>query len=123
MVVFSNRRLGARSELLVSPPVAAAMLRDTAAAARPAATGRWELELVRWLEQRAADGSIDLDVGDIAWTPEHFEIQRAFLIDAIRRASAMSEHASALRRWTQMIESHPRDCVVVGRRWHWSVNA
>jgi hypothetical protein len=121
VVVFSNRRLGARSELIVSPPVAAGMLRDTAACARPGATGRWEIELVRWLEHRARE-SIDafglgLDVSEIAWTPEHFEVQRSFLIGAIRRAAAISEHASALRRWAAMIEAHPRDSVQVGRRW------
>jgi hypothetical protein len=119
VVVFSNRRMGPSAELFVSPPVAAAMLRATASSARPSASGRWENELVRWLEQRAADVPAALDVADIAWTPEHFELQRTFVIDAIRRAAAISEHASALQRWARMIEVHPSDSVQVGRRWHW----
>ena len=122
MVVLSNRRLGPRAELLVSRPVAAAMLRAVAESARPSASGRWELELVRWLEQRAGAGS-DLDVADIAWTPDHFAVQRSFLIDSIRRAAAVSEHGSALLRWAAMIEAHPSTSVQVGRRWEWSLSS
>ena len=121
MVVFSNRRLGARAELIVSPPVAAEMLRATAATARPMATGRWELELVRWLEQRAGSAT-GVDVSEIAWTPEHFGVQRGFLIDAIRRAAAVSEHGPALLHWARMIEAHPTDSVQVGRRWEWMLS-
>jgi hypothetical protein len=119
VVVFSNRRLGASAELFVSPPVATAMLHATAATARPMASGRWETELVRWLDQCATEDGVALDVSEIAWTPEHFELQRSFLIDAIRRAAAVSEHASALERWARMIEAHPSESVQVGRRWHW----
>src|SRR5690606_17617451 len=53
MIVFANRRIGPAAELLVSPAVAASMLRATAEAARPEAAARWEHELVRWLEARA----------------------------------------------------------------------
>lgn len=115
MVVFSNRRLGPRAELLVSDEVAAAMVRATAAQARPRATARWEVELVRWLETRRAG----LDVSEIAWTPEHFDAQRRFLVEAIARAALGSEHGAALDRWRRMIEAHPRESVQVGRRWQW----
>jgi len=116
MIVFSNHRLGPASELLVSIKVAEDMLRATAEAARPTAQARWEIELVQWLGDRASRHG-GLDVGDIAWTPEHFEHQRRFLLDAISRAAEGCEHARALSRWARMIEAHPRESVQVGRRW------
>jgi hypothetical protein len=119
MVVLSNRRLGPSSELLVSPEVAAELLRDVAAVAGPLAQARWEHELVTWLERCAAAGRTSLDVSDIAWTPEHFERQRGFVLDAVRAAAAVSRHARALARWADMIEAHPRESVQVGRRWQW----
>lgn len=131
MVVFSNLRLGAGVELLVSNAIASSILRATAAAARPFAEARWELELVRWLEAQAeaapaaAAPSFEqvLDVADIAWTPEHFEPQRRFLIDAILRAAATGENTLALDRWRRLIEAHPADSVQVGRRWIWQPTA
>jgi hypothetical protein len=119
MVVFSNRRLGPAMELLLSEDVSAAMLRSTAAAAQPLAQSRWEHELVVWLEDRARQSGLDLDVGDIAWSPEHFERQRAFVVDAIERAALGSEHVRALVRWCRLVVEHPRDSIVVGRRWQW----
>jgi hypothetical protein len=119
VVVFTNQRIGPSAELLVSDEVAAAMLHETAEAASRAAEARWEHELVRWLEARAQTRGRALDVGDIAWTPDHFEAQRRFLIDAIVRGALRSEHAGALDRWRRMIEAHPRDSVQVGRRWQW----
>ena len=118
MVVFSNHRLGPTVELLVSREVAAQLLREVAAAAGPAARARWEHELVTWLERCAATGA-SFDVSDIAWTPDHFEHQRGFLLDAVQRAAAGSHHVRSLRRLQAMIEAHPRDSVQVGRRWHW----
>ena len=132
MIVFSNRRLGPAAELLVSAAVAGAMLRATAAAARPEADARWEQELVRWLEDRAEGPAgappapaaprgrppeAVIDVGEIAWTPDNFDRQRRFLLQAIERAAESSEHARALRRWAWMIEAHPKDSVQFGRRW------
>ena len=122
MVVFSNLRLGPSAELLVSAQVAQEMLAATACAARPMAEAHWEHELVRWLEARASAGARTLDVAEIAWTPEHFEIQRRFLIDAIALAARSSAHAAALGRWSRQIEVHPRDSVQVGRRWQWTVS-
>lgn len=119
MVVFSNRRLGPSAELLVSRGVAAELLVEVAAAARPGARARWEHELVTWLERCAAAEHAGIDVSDIAWTPEHFEHQRGFLLAAIRRAEVASPHGRALARWCQMIEAHSRELVQVGRRWQW----
>ena len=123
MVVFSNHRLGPSAELLLSDEVAASMLRSTAAAARPFAEARWEQELVTWLEGRAQTRTADIDVADIALTPDHFEPQRRFLIDAILRAAQTAEHALAFDRWRRMIEAHPADSVQVGRRWLWQPTA
>ena len=120
MLVFSNRRLGPAAELLVSPEVGAAMLRSTAEAARPLAQSRWEHELVVWLEDRSRRLGGDLDVGDIAWSPENFERQRSFLTEAIERAALGSDHARALGLWSRQIAGHPRDSIVVGRRWQWN---
>lgn len=114
--MFSNRRLGPSVELLLAPDVASAMLRDTALAVRETAAARWEHELGRWLETLAARIS-HVDVGDLAWTPEHFDAQRCFLVDAIDRAIATSAHEAILRRWKVMVAQHPRDSVQFGRRW------
>ena len=119
MVVFSNHRLGPSAELFVSDDVASMMLRETAAAARPFAEARWEVELVLWLDSRADVGSQMLDVSDIAWTPDHFAAQRAFVVEAIQRAARCGEHALAFDRWRRLVESHPADSVQVGRRWVW----
>lgn len=123
MVVLSNRRLGPSAELMVSAAVAGEVLREVARAAAPKASSRWEHELVAWLAQRAeAADEAPIDVGDIAWTPEHFEGQREFFLRAIERAKEDSEHARALARWAQMIEAHPRESVQVGRRWRWPIS-
>lgn len=123
MVVFRNRRLGPGAELLVSPDVAGVLLRSTAAEARPFARARWEVELVRWLEHLADVRTNELDVADIAWTPDHFQAQRRFLLDALDRAAVASEHLLVFERWRAMIEAHPADAVQVGRLWHWQPTA
>jgi hypothetical protein len=120
MVVFSNRHVGPSVEVLVSSVVASAMLRETAAAAMPFATSRWEHELVRWLVERAEQITAELDVSELAWTRDHFESQRSFVIAAISLAAASSDHAPAMTRWRKMIEDHPPESVQFGRRWAWS---
>jgi len=124
MVVFSNQRLGPGAELLVSDQVATEILRATAAAAAPFAEARWELELVRWLERRACGAPVtDLDVSEIAWTPDHFGMQQRFLLDAIRRASESGEHPAAFERWKRLIEAHPAESVQVRSLWNWQPSA
>lgn len=124
MMVFSNHRLGPAVELMVSGPVAASMFRQTAAAASTVASSRWEHELVRWLEDRASriGTTAATDVSEIAWSPEYFDRQRGFVLDAIERAAGGSPHSRLLRRWAQLIAAHPRDSVQFGRRWVWQPN-
>ncbi len=127
MLVFSNDRLGASAEIVVSNEVAAVMLQQVADAIRSRAEARWECELLRWLDDRAlaagrTTGTLAIDVSEIAWTRDHFDAQRWFLIDAVARAMLQSDHAAALDRWRRMIEAHPRDSVQFGRRWTWSLN-
>jgi hypothetical protein len=126
MLVFSNERLGASAELVVSNEVAAVMLQQVADAIRTRAEGRWERELLRWLDDRAlaagrTTGTLAIDVSEIAWTRDHFDAQRWFLIDAVARATMQSDHAAALDRWRRMIEAHPKGSVQFGRRWTWSL--
>ena len=128
MLVLSNARLGPSVEIVVSNEVAAAMLQAVADAIRSRAEARWELELLRWLDDRAlaagrTTGTEAIDVSEIAWTRDHFDAQRWFVVDAVARAMLHSEHAAALERWRRMIEAHPRDCVQFGRRWTWRVTA
>jgi hypothetical protein len=118
MLVFSNRRLGPALELLVSHEVALEMLLAVAERAAERAGGRWEHELVAWL-RGAARGIVSLaaiDVCDIAWSPEYFEHQRQFLLEAIRGAHR-DDLARPLRHWASLVKAHPRESVVVGRRW------
>lgn len=125
MLVLSNHRLGPAAELIVSRPIGCALLAGVADAARPLAGTHWEHELVRWLEDQVVriatttSYEVTLDVAEIAFTPRHFEGQRRFLLAAIDRARAGSEHSRALARWADLIEAHPRDSVQFGRRWLW----
>jgi hypothetical protein len=140
MLVFSNQRLGPAAELMVSREIATALLERVATAARDRASGHWEHELVRWLDEQIARISttnsitstgrnkadaarkssiLTIDVGDIAFTPQHFDRQRRFLIEAIEEAAQDGEHVRAAVSWVDMIKAHPRDSVQFGRRWLW----
>ena len=124
MLVLSNQRLGPAAELLVSREAAVAVLQSVAEAARPFASAQWECELVRWLDQQAvrvAETSVHfaIDVGDIAFTPQHFDRQRRFLLEAIEEARAETPYSRVLSDWAQLIKAHPSDSVQVGRRWMW----
>lgn len=119
MVVLSNRRLGLAAELVVSNDVAAQILRELANAAAPLASARWEHELVTWLVFHASALPDVIDVGDLGWTPDHFDVQRRFVTSALARAAITSDHASALDHLRKLIDLHPRDAVQFGRRWRY----
>ena len=131
MVVLSNHRLGRGFEMLAANAVASRMLRAVAAAAVTHASSRWEHELVRWLELQAAScdadvvrrASITIDVGEIAWSRDHFAAQKEFLIAAILRTAIHDEYARLLARWQELVEAHPAASVQVGRRWNWQPTA
>ena len=97
MLVLSNQRLGPWAELLVSRASGEEILRAVADAARSRATAHWEHELVRWLDEQSAwiaatdSHHLEIDIGDIAFTPQHFDRQRRFLIDAIEGAFKLNE--------------------------------
>ena len=127
MLVLSNQRLGPAAEVLVSRQIGCALFVGVADAARPIASAYWERELVRWLQEQATriesstSPEIRIDVGDIAFTPNHFAYQRQFLLDAIRRTRC--DHVRALARWADLIEAHPSDSVQFGRRFLWHSTA
>jgi hypothetical protein len=131
MVVLSNHRLGRGFEMLAANAVASRMLRAIAAAAATHASSRWEHELVRWLELCAASCdadvvrriSIAIDIGEIAWSRDHFAAQKQFLIAAILRTAPGDDYAGLLRRWRELVEAHPAASVQVGRRWNWHPTA
>jgi hypothetical protein len=118
--VFSNARLG--HEIAVPRLVAARAIAALAAAAAAAAHDRWEGELAAWLAAYARavmDGHAGFDVGDLAWTPEHFLEQQAFVVAALADAADRepSEVRVVLERIAGLIAGHDRSWVVVGRRW------
>lgn len=128
MLVFSNQRLGPAAELMVARDVAVSLLKLVAEAARPFANAYWERELVRWLDEQAVRAAVEraaisIDVGDIAFTPQHFDRQRRFLLEAIEEARAETPYARVLVDWADLIKAHPRDSVQVGRRWVWHSTA
>ena len=123
MFVLSNQSLGPAAELWMTHDTAVDILRSVAEVARPLARAVWERELVRWLEEQAVLSITSIDVGEIAFTPQHFEAQRRFLIASIMHASMVSEHSRILAAWAALIEAHPSDSVQFGRRWIWHTTA
>jgi hypothetical protein len=129
MLVFSNHCIGPTAELMVSRDVGASLVRSVAQVARVAASSHWERELVRWLDERAqwitssTSRAIVLDVSDIAFTPQHFDRQRRFLLEAIDGARTDTRYSRALTDWADLIKAHPRDSVQLSRRWIWHSNA
>jgi hypothetical protein len=124
MLVFSNQRLGPAAELMVSRDVAIRLLRRVADAARAFASAHWERELVRWLDEQAVRAAVTqlaltIDVGEIAFTPQHFDRQRRFLLEAIEEARTETPYSRVLTDWADLIKAHPRDSVQFGRRWLW----
>ncbi len=121
MRAFTNRRLGPAAEVFVSEDVARAILVATSVAAREAATARWEHELADWLATQAPI-EVDVDVADIAWSLDHFEAQRRFVLGAIERAARRCDHGRALALWGRQIEAYRREDVGARRRWAKSIS-
>lgn len=94
---------------------------------RARAVSRWELELVAWLDDRrwaVVNGvRAELDLIEVAWTPDHFADQQQFLLGLCDAAAARpiddpGVHG-ALTRVRGVVAAHRRSQVAYGRRWRW----
>ena len=127
MITFSNVRVDDTASFTASERDACALLEALAVAARERARDRWQLELVAWLVDRrgaiATAARAGVDIGEIAWTPEHFEDQQRFVVAAADLALDLAlldgPVADALARLRDLAAAHRRELVSVGRRWQW----
>lgn len=126
MITFSNLRAAESLTFTTSERTALALLAALTEAAREAAAGRWEHELGAWLgdRRRAIAGGVraGIDLGEVAWTPEHFPDQQRFVVAICRQASDRAGDAGVaadLARLAELALHHGREHVVVGRRWRW----
>jgi hypothetical protein len=120
--VFSNDKMG--HEVAVPRPVASLAVASVALAATTTARDRWQRELAAWLAEQAralAGGASGFDVGDLAWTPDHFAEQQRFMTEAIAYAAAgeSGDLRIALDQLAALVAGHERSWVLVGRRWTW----
>lgn len=120
--VFSNHRMG--HEIAVPRHVAAQTVAAMALAAAGEAGDRWQRELAAWLAAQArilSAGGPGFDIGDFAWTPDHFAEQQRFALDVVALAAAgeAGDLRIALDRLAALIAGHDRTWVLVGRRWVW----
>lgn len=132
--VISNLRLDDSCIVALSRGVMDRLLAAVIAAGHDRAAARWERELVAWLGHRREALRLGeragLDLSEIAWTPERFPEQRAFLmglldglLDGPGAANCDQELGHALREMRHLVEDYPRESVVVGRRWAWNGRA
>lgn len=126
MITFSNLRAAESLTFTTSERGAILVLGALVETAREAAAGRWEHELAAWLADRrwaiAGGARAGLDLGEVAWTPDHFADQQRFVVAICDRASdraAEPSLASDLARLRELAAHHGREHVVVGRRWRW----
>ena len=126
MITFSNLRAAESLTFTTSERGAIAVLGALVVAARAAAADRWEHELAAWLADRrwaiAGGARAGLDLGEVAWTPEHFAAQQRFVIAICDQASGRAADpglAADLARLRELAAHHAREHVVVGRRWRW----
>ena len=120
MITIGNLRADDAPVLALTRRAACDALDALARAATDLARARWEHELAAWLADRRraiATGALALlDVGEIAWTPERFAEQQAFVAACCARAADGSD---ALAHLAALIARHRRADVRVGRRWRW----
>jgi hypothetical protein len=133
--VISNLRLGDSRFVALSRGAIDRLLAALVAAGETRAAARWERELVAWLAARRdalrVGARAGLDLSEIAWTPERFPEQRAFLLGLVddlldqrtpepgADPEADPEIDDALREVHDLVADYPREIVVVGRRWSW----
>jgi hypothetical protein len=138
--LISNLRLGGERSVALSGATIDRLFAALVASGEGRAAARWERELVAWLGARR--GALrsgqrpGLDLSEIAWTPERFPEQQAFLLALIAAAAAVVDRPEdsdpkgerrdlrhALDDLARLVADYPRDTVVVGRRWAWDGGA
>jgi hypothetical protein len=142
---ISTLSLGVASAVALTGATIARLFAALVATGEGRAAARWERELVAWLGVRRgavrAGQRPGLDLSEIAWTPERFPEQQAFLLAVIEAAAAGVERREdldaerrgdrdggrdlrhALGDLARLVAAYPRDTVVVGRRWTWDGRA
>jgi hypothetical protein len=126
--VLSNLRRDDSCVVALSRAAMDRLLAAVVDAGHTRADARWERELVVWLDRRRealrSGERTGLDLSEIAWTPERFPEQQAFLLAVLDGldddGSELAAAASELRR---LVAEYPREIVVVGRRWAWDGRA
>jgi hypothetical protein len=131
--LISNLRLGDARSVVLSGATIDRLFACLVATGESRASARWERELVAWLAARRGalrTGQLPgLDLSEIAWTPERFPEQQAFLLAIITGAAAALDRdddrglGHALDDLAALVADYPRDTVVVGRRWAWDGGA
>lgn len=128
MITFSNLRADEALTFTLPERAAAALLGALTEASREIALSRWEQELVAWLADRrwavASGHRAGVDLGEVAWTPEHFGEQRRFVLAMCERALVRLRADDDLGRAAitgvrELAAAHGREHVPVGRRWRW----
>jgi hypothetical protein len=135
--LISNLRLGDARSVTLSGATIDRLFAALVATGEGRAAARWERELVAWLGARRgalrAGQRPGLDLSEIAWTPERFPEQQAFLLGLIEAATTAVDRPEAgdtsrdlrhaLDDLARLVADYPRDTVVVGRRWTWDGRA
>ncbi len=119
MVTFSDDRVG--DSFVVPPRVAVALLDALVRAGASLAAARWEHDLIAWLGDRrrglAIGARAGLDLGEVAWTPEHFAEQQRFVIALCEAVDPLSaEVATAAATLRELASRRNREHVLVARR-------
>lgn len=131
--LITNLRLGDARSVALSGATIDRLFACLVATGESRASARWERELVAWLAARRSalrtGQRPGLDLSEIAWTPERFPEQQAFLLAVITSAAAAVDRSDdrdlglALDDLAVLVADYPRDTVVVGRRWAWDGGA
>jgi hypothetical protein len=127
LITFSNIGADGAPSFTLPARTAIRMLDTMIEAGHTVATSRWELELVAWIADRrwALNAGLrgELDLVEVAWTPEHFADQQSFLIDLCDATAARAEQDAAVHGGVMhlraLVAAHRRARVPFGRRWRW----
>jgi hypothetical protein len=100
VVIFSDQRAG-DDGFVVDGDAAVVLLDAMVQAGAALAAARWEHDLIAWLAERrrgiASGAAAGIDLGEVAWTPEHFTDQQRFVIALCEQVAARCHEAIRLR--------------------------